>query len=78
MAAPSLENEFMQYWLKLTMLEKRSLLSVAKNYVQLKEEILSISIEKYNNEINEALKRIDAGVFYTHNQVVEISKIRVK
>jgi len=29
----------MQYWLKLTMPEKRSLLSVAKNYAQLKEEI---------------------------------------
>ncbi len=74
MAAPSLDNEFMQYWLKLTMPEKRSLLSVAKNYVHLKEEILPISIEEYNKEINEAMKRIDSGVFYTHGQVVEISK----
>jgi len=38
MAAPSLENEFMQYLVKLTTPEKRSLMSVAKNYVQLKEE----------------------------------------
>jgi hypothetical protein len=78
MAAPSLDNEFMQYWLKLTMLEKRSLLNVAKNYVQLKEEILPVSIEEYNKEINEAMKRIAAGAFYTHKQVVEISKTWVK
>ena len=38
MAALMLDNEFLQYWNKLTLVEKESLLSVAKNYVQLKEE----------------------------------------
>jgi len=38
MTAPLLDNEFMKYWSKLTIVEKESLLSVAKNYVQLKEE----------------------------------------
>ncbi len=38
MAAPVLDNEFMQYWSKLTVIEKESLLSVAKQYVQLKNE----------------------------------------
>ena len=38
MAAPVLDNEFMQYWSKLTTTEKESLLSVAKQYVQLKSE----------------------------------------
>ena len=33
-----LDNEFMQYWSKLTKVEKESLLSVAKQYVQLKKE----------------------------------------
>jgi hypothetical protein len=37
MAAPSLDNEFLQYWMRLSAVEKESLLSVAKNYVQLKE-----------------------------------------
>jgi hypothetical protein len=37
MAAPSLDNEFMQYWSKLTIVEKESLMNVAKNYVKLKE-----------------------------------------
>jgi hypothetical protein len=38
MGAPSLDNEFMQYWSKLSVVEKESLLNVAKNYVLLKEE----------------------------------------
>jgi hypothetical protein len=38
MGAPSLDNEFMQYWSKLTVVEKESLLNVAKNYVLLKAE----------------------------------------
>lgn len=38
MAAPVLDNEFMQYWSKLTTTEKESLLTVARQYVQLKSE----------------------------------------
>ena len=38
MGAPLLDNEFLQYWSLLTITEKESLLSVAKNYVQLKQE----------------------------------------
>ena len=38
MAIPVLDNEFMQYWVKLTLVEKQSLLTVAKHYVQLKKE----------------------------------------
>jgi hypothetical protein len=36
-----------------------------------------ISIEQYNKEIDEAMARIDAGEFYTHEEVVEMSKTRV-
>lgn len=36
MAIPLVDTEFMQYWLKLTVVEKQSLLSVAKQYVMLK------------------------------------------
>jgi hypothetical protein len=38
MAAPVLDNEFMQYWSQLTITEKESLLGVAKQFVQLKSE----------------------------------------
>ncbi|TWI90855.1 hypothetical protein LX66_0215 [Chitinophaga japonensis] len=74
MGAPSLDSEFMQYWLRLTSVEKESLLSVAKHYVALKDEVGRISIKQYNQEIEAAMERIDAGEFYTHEQVVEMSK----
>ena len=38
MAVQLLDNEFMKYWLKLTIVEKESLISVARNYVQSKQE----------------------------------------
>jgi hypothetical protein len=38
MAVPLLDHEFMQYWSKLTVVEKESLLTVAKNYVQAKHD----------------------------------------
>ena len=74
MSAQSLDSEFNQYWSKLTIVEKESLLAVAKNYVQLKDDTDRISIEQYNKEIDEAMARMDAGEFHTHEEVVEMSK----
>lgn len=37
MASPLLDTEFMEYWAKLPVAEKESLLHVAKNYVALKD-----------------------------------------
>lgn len=76
MSAQSLQQEFDQYWSKLSIVEKESLLAVAKNYVQLKDDndTERVSIEQYNKEIDEAMARVDAGEFHTHEEVVEMSK----
>jgi len=74
MTAASIDNEFNKYWDLLTSEEKESLLNVAKNYVHLKEKANRTSIEEYNKEIEEAMQRIDAGEFYTHEPVEEMSK----
>ena len=71
MAAPSLDREFMQLWSKLTVVQKESLLNVIKSFVESGERT---SIEQYNREIEEAMKRMDAGEFYTHEQVMAMSK----
>ena len=70
----SVDQEFMQYWLKLTQAEKESLLSVAKNYVHLKEEPGPVSIEQYNKEIDEAIARVEAGEFFTMEEVEKMAK----
>jgi hypothetical protein len=36
-AASGLDSEFMQYWLRLSLGQKESLLNVAKNFVGLRE-----------------------------------------
>ncbi len=76
MSAQSLKQEFNQYWSKLSIVEKESLLAMAKNYVQLKDENDTdrVSIEEYNKEIDEAVARVEAGEFYTHEEVVKMSK----
>ena len=48
MAVPLLDNEFMKNWLKLSVVEKESLLIVAKNYVQLKLEESEIDTLRKN------------------------------
>jgi predicted transcriptional regulator len=74
MSAQSLKQEFDRYWSKLSMVEKQSLLIVAKTYIHSREGQETISIEQYNQEIDEAMERMDAGDFYTHEEVVEMSK----
>lgn len=77
MVALPLDNEFMNYWYKLSMPEKESLLSVARNFVELKEDAAHINIEQYNQELDEAMARMDKDEFYTHEQAVQISKNRL-
>ena len=67
----------MQYWLKLSSPEKESLLSVAKHFVELKQDADSISIELYNTEIDEAMARMDKAGSFTHGEAVRISKSRL-
>ena len=76
MSAQSLKQEFDQYWSKLSIVEKETLLAMAKNYVQLKDENDTdrVSIEEYNKEIDKAVARVEAGEFYTHEEVVKMSK----
>jgi predicted transcriptional regulator len=74
MSAQSLEQEFDQYWQKLSTVEKESLLAVAKNYVELKNDEERISIEQYNKEIDEAMAQMDAGEYLSLEEVVEMSK----
>lgn len=74
MSAQSLDNEFGKFWLMLSPVEKESLLTVARNYVQLKTEAGDIDIEQYNKEIDDAVSRVENGEFYTNEEVINMSK----
>ena len=43
MAAHLLDSEFMEYWAKLSVVQKESLLSVARNYVQSPDTAASVA-----------------------------------
>lgn len=49
--------------------EKKTILSVIKSYLSLKDTQQRMSIEQYNEEIKAAEKRIDAGRFLTQEDV---------
>lgn len=69
--AISIDNELNKYWRLLTKGQKESLLSIIKSIVIPVERI---SIAQYNREIDEAVKRVEAGEYLTQDEVEKLSK----
>jgi len=73
--ATALERELFQYIHQLDDAEKKSVLQMLKTFVRGREkEVSRISIDQYNKEIDEAIARVEAGEFYTHEEVERMSK----
>jgi len=73
--AKAMEQELFQYFLQLDEAEKKSVLQMLKTFVKGREKKATrISIEQYNKEIDEAIARVEAGEFYTHEEVERMSK----
>lgn len=73
--AKVLERELFQYILQLDEMEKKSVLQMLKAFARdRKRKPARISIEQYNREIDEAVARVEAGEFYTHEEVERIAK----
>jgi predicted transcriptional regulator len=73
--AKALERELLQYILQLDEAEKKSVLQMLKTFLKGREKKLPrISIEQYNKEIDEAIARVEAGEYYTHEEVEKMAK----
>jgi hypothetical protein len=73
--AKALERELLQYILQLDEAEKKSVLQMLKTFLKGREKKLPrISIEQYNKEIDEAIARVEAGDYYTHEEVERMAK----
>jgi hypothetical protein len=73
--ANALERELLQYILQLDEAEKQSVLQMLKTFLKGREKkIPRITIEQYNKEIDEAIARVEAGEYYTHEEVERMSK----
>jgi predicted transcriptional regulator len=71
MGATPFENELMQYWPKLAVVQQESILSRIKSMIQPEA---GIDIEQYNREIDEAVARVESGRFYTQEEVERTAK----
>ena len=76
MSTKALEQELYKYLLMLNDAEKKSVLEMIKTFLGSRNVGMGerISIEEYNKEIDEAEAAIERGEFYTHEEVVEMSK----
>jgi hypothetical protein len=79
MAAPALDNEFLQYWLKLTSDEKESLLNVAKQFVALKNESSDTDDLRKQLVMEERAKYLKGeGQSYSWEQVKQMASDKEK
>jgi uncharacterized protein YlaI len=73
MSAQSLESQILHYLPELELDQKKSLLSVIKSFIRLKENqpVRRLTIEEYNKELDAAEARIEAGHFTTLEDVMK-------
>ena len=71
MATTTLATEMLEYFDLLNAAEQKSVLQLIKTFVDGKEDFKPQTIEEYNNELDEANARIEAGDFVTHEEVMK-------
>jgi predicted transcriptional regulator len=73
--AKALERELLQYILQLDEAEKKSVLQMLKTFLKGREKkIARVSVEQYSKEIDEAIARVEAGEYYSHEEVEKLAK----
>ena len=65
--AQALDNEILKYLPLLGNEEKKSLLSVIKSFLSLKNDSETLSIEEYNDEIRESEAEYEKGNYITQD-----------
>lgn len=73
-ATASIDEELKDCIAQLDLSQKKSILELIKSFVKTDEEMQPQTIEEYNRELEEAVKRIEAGEYYTHDEVKEMAK----
>jgi len=72
--AQVLDKELLKYWGQLDGAQKKSILGMIKSFLQPVEKYSHISIEQYNKELDEAMDRVEAGKFISHEDVLKKSR----
>ena len=71
----NVEEELQDCIAQLDVLQKKSLLEMIRSFVKKDDvDMKPQTIEEYNRELEEAVARVEAGEFYTHEEVTEMAK----
>ncbi len=68
----NIDEELKECIAQLDTSQKKSILELIKSFLKTDKEIQPQTIEEYNKELEEAVKRIEAGEYYTHEEVKEM------
>lgn len=75
MSARSIDSQILKFLPLLEQDEKKSILTVIKSFLKHKDaETRRPTTEEYNQDIDDALKRVNDGEFYTQEEVEKMSK----
>ena len=69
--AQALDNEILKYLPLLGNDEKKSLLSVIKSFLTLRNESTPMTLDQYNAELNEAEAEYGRGDYITHEEMTK-------
>lgn len=75
MAISPSDKEFLKYFNQLDEPQKKSLLELIKTFLtRPKDQTQRVTIEQYNQDIEEAMLQIERGEVYTHEEVMKMAK----
>ena len=75
MKAGVIEQEMTDYFMQLNDAEKKSVVALIKTFIQNRsKQSPSSMLDDYNYDIEESLLEAGRGEFYTHDEVVNLSK----
>lgn len=75
MAISTVDKEFQKYFNQLDELQKRSLLTMLKTFLRTQQGAGDrISVEQYNQELEEAMQEIERGETHSHEEVLKLVK----
>ena len=72
--AQVLDKELLKYWEQLDAPQKKSIIGMIKSFLQLAEKPVRVSIEQYNRELDEAVKRMDEGEYISQEELEKESE----
>lgn len=73
--ANTVDRELYKYFTQMSEAEKKSVLQMIKTFLKgRKQPSERISIEQYNEEIDEAMEEVKRSETYSHEEVVKMAK----